>query len=111
MAAGSRPTRGWPFSAAAMMLALDKLTMICQQLQEQLNRAVLLPINTPDNTLNPVISPSAGVPITYNRTWAELAAIAAADPTTQFWGYATDQTQLYFYTGNVNVGAGGFIAA
>jgi hypothetical protein len=99
------------FSAAAIEKAFDLLTMIAQQLQEQMNRAVLLPINTPDSNESPVVAPTAGVLIRYEDTFAHLQAIAAAAPTVQFWGYATDRFILYFYSGNTSLGDGGFIAA
>jgi len=41
-------------------------------------------------------------------TLANLTIIAASAPTKPFLCYASDQDQLLFYTGNINVGNGGF---
>jgi hypothetical protein len=97
--------------AKVVEAALDNLTYIVQQLAEQLSRCVMLPINTPDNGTTPVVAPTAGILITHQDTYANLKLIALANPATQFWGYATDQSQLYFYTGNVSIGDVGFIAS
>lgn len=104
-------TDSGPFSPKSVETQLDMLTYIVQQLQEQLSRAVLLPINTPANATSPVIAPTSGILITHQDTYANLKVIAAAAPSTQFWGYATDQFQLYFYTGNPALGDAGFIAS
>ena len=103
-----------PFSAAAIMAAFDYLTMICQQLQEQISRAVLVPINTP-GPATPVVAPATapiGV-IQVNGTWAQLVAYAQAAPTGQFFGFVSSGDQAgsqFFYTGNVAIGNQGFIA-
>lgn len=103
-----------PFSAAGIMAALDYLTMICQQLQEQISRAVLVPVNTP-GPATPVIAPATapiGV-VQVNGTWAQLVAFALASPTGQFFGFVTSGDQAgsqFFYTGNVALGNQGFIA-
>lgn len=41
-------------------------------------------------------------------TFDNLAASAASAPARTFLCYASDLTQLFFYTGDVNVGNGGF---
>jgi len=43
-------------------------------------------------------------------TYANLAAHAASAPAEAFVCYATDNRQVMFYTGDVAVGTGGFIA-
>jgi hypothetical protein len=98
-----------PVSMTTIMKAFDLLVMIGQQLQEQLNRCVMLPLNTPENSTSPVIAPTSGVLVTYTDTYANLKVIALAAPTVKFWGYATDQNQLYFYTGQPTIGDQGFV--
>jgi hypothetical protein len=100
-----------PLSLKTIETTFDKVFAVLQQIQEQLNRAPLLPINTPDNNLSPVISPTSSVLVTHSDTYANLKTIAAANPTVKFWGWATDQSQLYLYTGLPAIGDAGFINA
>lgn len=98
------------FTSTAIQQALDLITMILQQLQEQINRAVLVGINTP-SPASPVIAPNASGLAIVNGTYAALKALAALNPTVQMWGFATDQGvagQLYFYCGNTAVGDQGW---
>jgi len=102
-----------PFPAAGMMAALDYLTFICQQLQEQLGRAVLVPVNAPGPAI-PVTPPSilpVGL-VEINGTWAQLVAYSQLNPTVQFLGFVTSGDvvgQWFFYCGNLAFGNQGFI--
>ncbi len=79
--------------------ALDKLTMIAQQLQEQVARCFKVPINVPYDptspTQNPVVSTQAV------GTLAQLIAISDASPAVARFGVATDigGGQLLYYPG------------
>lgn len=106
-----------PFPAAGIMAAFDKLTLITQQLQEQINRCVKYPIGELPTTtdvnafiaaVNAIIQP----PMTVG-TYAYVKSVAALAPTTARMFGVTDQnsnstTQLYFYSGNVAAGDGGW---
>lgn len=104
-----------PFSAAGIMAAFDYLTMICQQLQEQISRAVLVPVNTPGPgtpVVAPTVSPFGLVQV--NGTWAQLVTYAQASPTQQFIGFVNSgdlKGSWFFYSGDVTLGNQGFIAA
>ncbi len=101
-------------SLAALESELDYLTAICQQLQEQINRATLVPVNTPGPAqaiTAPAVSPVGLVQV--NGTWAQLVTYAQAAPTIQFLGFVTSGDQAgsqFFYSANVNLGNQGFIA-
>lgn len=102
------------FDAASINSELDKLTMICQQMQEQLNRAPKYPINTvPTITqLDPTTLTFTVAPIIVSGSYANLKATAAASPTAPFFGLATDIGnfgQFVVYTGNTLIGDQGFI--
>ena len=81
--------------------AFDKLTMITQQLQEQLNRATLVPINVPYNPAVPVVFPSASILAQYSGTLAYLITISNANIGVPAFGIATDvgSGQLVWYPG------------
>lgn len=102
------------FSLPALEAGLDKMTMILQQLQEQISRATLLPINTVQAStpvVAPTISPVGLVQV--NGTWAQLVTYAALNPTVQFLGFVTSGDLAggqFFYSGNVALGNQGFIA-
>lgn len=106
-----------PFPAAGVMAALDMLTFITQQLQEQINRCVKYPIGELPTTtdVNDFIAAVNAIiatpPIT--GTYAYCKSIAALAPTTPRNAIVTDQNdqgtaQLFFYSGNVNAGDGGW---
>lgn len=101
------------FSLPAIEAALDYLMMCIQQLQEQLNRCVMLPINTPNTTSGPVVVPSTTVLPFYNGTWAQIQILAAANPTQVANGFASDlnggQGAYCFYTANTSVGNNGWV--
>ncbi len=101
-------------SLPAIALALDYLTAICQQLQEQINRAPLVPINTP-GPATPVVPPAIAAVglVQINGTFAQLSAYAALNPTVQFLGLVSSGDaagSYFFYSGNVALGNNGFIA-
>ena len=79
----------------------DKLTMITQQLQEQISRCFQAPINLPYNPLSPVLPPTTGVLTQQTGTLAQLIVISNAAPTTAMFGIATDigGGQLVWYPG------------
>lgn len=101
------------FTAASIMAAFDYLTMICQQLDEKINRATLAPINQPAAAA-PIVPPTP-VPVglvQINGTWAQLVAYAQLNPTAQFLGYVNSgdlSGSQFFYCGDVTVGNQGFI--
>ncbi len=104
------------FDGPSLTAALDRLTMIVQQLQDQLSRCLQYPINVAPtaNMLNPTtLILTLGNPIT-NATYPNLKAQAALNPTQAFWGLATDlgtpgEGEVVFYCGNALIGDGGFI--
>jgi len=81
--------------------AFDKLTMITQQLQEQLSRCFKAPINVPYNVLSPLSSPTIQSLTQAIGTLAEIVIISNASPTTVRFGVATDVGggQLLYYPG------------
>jgi hypothetical protein len=81
--------------------AFDKLTMIAQQLQEQVSRCFKAPINVPYNPLSPLSSPTVSTLTQAIGTLAQLIAISTASPTTARFGVATDVGggQLLYYPG------------
>ena len=101
------------YSLPAIEAALDYLMDIAQQLQEQLNRAVLLPINYPSTSAGPVILPTTSVLPFYTGTLAQIIALSALNPTQMANGYATDINGgvggFAYYTANVGVGNQGWV--
>lgn len=81
--------------------AFDKLTMICQQLQEQLSRCFKAPINVPYDPTSPTSTPTVSTLTQATGTLAELIAISDASPGTARFGTATDVGggQLVYYPG------------
>ena len=81
--------------------AFDKLTMIAQQLQEQLSRCFKAPINVPYNVLSPLSSPAIQSLTSAIGTLAELVVISNAAPTKVWFGVATDvgSGSLLYYPG------------
>lgn len=105
-----------PFSAQTIMSMFDYLTLICQQLQEQLDRCLKYPINVVPSSdqLDPTLLTVSITPLISNATFPQLAAQAAAAPTTQFLCFATDlgpNGTFGFYTGIATAGpnSDGFI--
>lgn len=106
-----------PFPAAGIMAALDLLTLIAQQLQEQINRCVKYPIGqipttTDVNDFIAAVNAIIATP-TIQGTYAYCKAIAALAPTTPRNAIVTDQNdqgtaQMFFYSGNVAAGDGGW---
>lgn len=104
-------------SLASIAGGMDKLTMICQQLQEQINRCVKYPVGSVASStdvnafiaaVNAIIAPPP-----LQGTYAYCKAIAALNPTTPRNCIVTDQgssgtNQLFWYSGSVSVGDGGF---
>lgn len=80
--------------------AFDKLTMICQQLQEQVSRCFKVPINVPSPD-SPTSAPTVSTLTQATGTLAELIAISDASPATVRFGTATDigGGQLVYYPG------------
>lgn len=114
----SLTTQG-PFPAASIMGALDYLTMICQQLQEQLNRCVKYPIGQVPTTtdVNDFIAAVNAIIMTppIQGTYAYVKAIAALDPTTPRFAIASDlgvagEFSLLWYSGLTTVGDTGWFA-
>lgn len=92
----------------------DKLTMICQQLQEQINRCFKLPPGSApslaDVTVNSITIATATLvgSITLSATYANLKAHPPAALT---FAWATDLGAggvLMFYSGNANIGDQGW---
>jgi hypothetical protein len=80
--------------------AFDKLTMICQQLQEQLDRATLAAINQPAPAAT-VLPPILGGLLQATGTLAQLIVQSGINPTGRYFGVATDigGGQIVFYPG------------
>ncbi len=106
-----------PFPAAGIMAALDQLTFITQQLQEQINRCVKYPIGEIPTTtdVNDFIAAVNAIIATppVQGTYAYCKAIAALAPTTPRNAIVTDQNdqgtaQMFFYCGNILAGDGGW---
>ncbi len=103
------------FSLPTLENGLDKITMILQQITEQLGRCVQYPVGTVPTAamLNPSTFVLTVAPLITNASYESLKAQAAAAPTTQFWGFATNLGAVgvvVFYCGNTAVGDEGFIA-
>lgn len=105
------------FSSSALEGALDKLTMICQQLQEQIDRCVKYPVDQlPSSTdTDAFIAAVSAIiqPPMISGTYAYVKAIAAAAPTTSRMAAVNDQNdagvdQLFWYCGSESVGDGGW---
>ncbi len=107
-----------PFPAAGLMAALDYLTFILQQLQEQINRCITFPIgSTPTDASRTItqitISTANGTilgAITLTGTYANLKA-ANPQPAAYTFAWATDlgtAGALVFYCGNPAVGDSGW---
>lgn len=101
------------FDGPSFSAAFDYLMMAIQQMQDQLNRCIQYPIGTVPTAamLNPTTLVLTIAPLITNAAYANLKAQAAAAPTVQFWGFATDLGmvgQLVFYCGNATVGDAGF---
>lgn len=115
--------------------SFDHGIMVSQQIQDSIDRSVRLPETIPSSTFNPAIPASVieteGRTLVVNsakngwsmgasstvdvarmfssKTYAQLKADAAAEPTLLRWGWATDIKQLVFYTADSTVGDGGWI--
>ncbi len=100
------------FDGPSFSAALDRLAMFAQQLQDQLNRCLQYPVGTAPTAamLNPATVLLTVAPLISNGAYAALQAQAAAAPTVQFWGFATDlgaSGTLVFYCGNPTAGSNG----
>jgi hypothetical protein len=111
----------------------DYLTFADQQQQDEIDRSVklpesvsasafsmLLPADIADNPGAAIVVNSAGDGLSLgdssdharvfrSATYAALKALAAAAPTIQRWGWATDIKQQLFYTADLTVGDDGWI--
>ena len=89
------------FDATAIEAEFDKITMICQQLQEQINRCYKAPINLPYNITAPVVPPTTTILSYVQDTLANLVIISNASPAIPRFAVATDigTGQLVFYPG------------
>jgi hypothetical protein len=106
-----------PYPAAGIMAALDYLTMIAQQLQEQINRCVKYPIgqvptSTDVNAFIAAVSAAIAQP-PIQGTYSYCKSVAEQNPTIYRFAIVTDQNdqgtnQLFFYSGNVAAGDGGW---
>jgi len=112
---GTSLSESGPFSPTAVMAALDKLTAIVQQQQEQINRAVKYPLNSSPTSddVNAFIAAvgSAIMPPALNGTYAYLKSVSDKNPDTFQWGIATDLgsgNALMVYLGNSAVGDQGW---
>lgn len=81
--------------------ALDKLTMIAQQIQEQVARCFKVPINVPYDPTSPIQNPVVSTLTQAVGTLAQLIAISNASPAVARFGVATDVGggQLLYYPG------------
>lgn len=102
-----------PISLSALEEQLDYLTAIVQQLQEQVNRCIKLPVNQSPNvatvTVNGVTISSGTLigAITLSNTYANLKA---TPPAAFSFAWATDigAGALVFYSGNAAIGDQGW---
>lgn len=105
-------TNNGNFDSVSIMGALDKLMMVCQQLQEQINRCYKTsPGTAPSSTVTPTVAPQQPF---NSGTYAYLEGLALSNPAVPFLGLATDLAEvgtytLVFYTGNPNIGDKGFV--
>lgn len=85
--------------------ALDKLTMIAQQLQEQVSRCFKVPINVPYDPTSPTQNPVVSTLTQAVGTLAQLIAISDASPAVARFGVATDigGGQLLYYPGYASI--------
>lgn len=104
------------FPSAGLMLGLDKIVMILQQLQEQIDRCIKYPIGQAPTTADistAVAAISSVFPPFTSDTYPNLLLLSAGSPTQKRWGFATDfnggNGQLCFYTANTAVGDQGWI--
>lgn len=106
-----------PFPSAGLMLGLDKIVMMLQQLQEQIDRCVKYPIGQVPTTTDVtafIAAVSAAIiqaPIT--GTYAYCKEVAAANPTQWRFGLVNDQNdagvqQLFLYCGDASAGDQGW---
>lgn len=98
---------------ASVEAELDKITMILQQLSEQIGRCLQYPVNVVPSAaqLNPSNLTVSITPLIATGTLAQLKAKAQLAPTVQFLCLATDLGtvgQFGFYIGNTTVGDMGF---
>lgn len=106
-------TEQGPYSGVALMAGLDKTIMICQQLQEQINRCFKVGVNetiaSEDLSAFLAAITSRFPPMSVD-TMDNLKLLSAGAPTTKRWGVVTDYNkQLAFYTADTNVGDAGWI--
>lgn len=102
------------FDAKSIEGNFDKIVMMLQQLQEQLNRCLQYPANVVPTSqqLNPSALTVSITPLINNGTLAQLKAKAIAAPTVQFLCFGTDMGavgQFGVYVGNTAIGDQGFI--
>lgn len=102
-----------PFPAAGIMAALDFLTLITQQLQEQVNRCFKLPVGSvpsvADVTVNSITIATGTLlgSITLADTYPNLKANPPASKTLA-WATDIGAGALVFYSGNPAIGDSGW---
>ena len=101
LAQGLALTNQGVWDGPSIEAAFDYLTMIAQQIQEQVNRCFKAPINVPYNPAVPVVLPNASILAQYTGTLAYLITISNATPGAPAFGIATDigSGQLVWYPG------------
>lgn len=99
------------FDAEAMEDALDRVTMICQDLQEQIDRCFKVGVQqTVSGTSEAsfIAAINALYPIYASGTFEAQNTLAVANPTVPRFAYLTDMGLLAFYTGDSTVGTQGW---
>lgn len=103
------------FDPASIETGMDKITMICQQLQEQINRCVKYPLGTSPTTADVdafIAAVSAIIqPPVISGTLAYLKSVSEGTPTTVRFGIATNLgtgNALMWYCGNATLGDEGW---
>lgn len=111
----------------------DRSIMVVQQLADDVSRSMRNPETVPASVFSPILPANINTPnralvtnatgdglvlgptsadadrIFKADTYANLKALAVADPTAQRWGWATDLKQLVFYTADLTVGDAGWV--
>jgi len=72
-----------PFPAETHEEALDKLTMIDQQQQEELSRSIRFPLSVDSGVSNEIPTPTANYFLKFNSTGDAIEAVALSDTGTQ----------------------------
>lgn len=101
------------FPAAAIEAALDKIVMVLQQMQEQVDRSYKAPVQeaSSDADLADFLASVAAIYPPFSvGTYADLKILSTGAPTVRRFGFATDTRSLYFYTGTITDGDEGWVA-